>query len=240
MTVALANEPDTVRVREVIEDLETIFDDLRPLQQEFARALRLSSNPTIETLASLRPSIMHMLDLHRGLVAGSGVITAPDILSDRPRWLEWWWTNSIGSVKPLRVNLDQHSPEFFDYTAAEWYSVPIRESRRYAAGPYVDYFCSNKYTMTFAVPVHLGETPVGVAAADILVSVLEQRLMPILRHVGAGAVLTNARGRVIASGSDRHAPGDLLNIDPARATSLQSSRIGSDSAPGIPCWLITE
>lgn len=239
MTAAATRRAALVRVREVVEDLEMIFDDLGPLRDGFADVLRSNANPTTAGLASLRPAIMRMLKQHRGLLAGSGVITAPDVLSDRPRWLEWWWTDRVGSVKPLRVNLEQHSPEFFDYTAAEWFSVPIRDSRRYAAGPYVDYFCSNKYTMTFAVPVHLDGTPVGVAAADILVSVLEDRLVPILRRVGDGAVLTSEYGRVIASGSARHAPGDLLRVDPARAVSLRPDHPAGERQAGMRCWLVT-
>lgn len=237
MTAILDDDTSIDRLQAVVAGLETIFDDLEPLQQEFADVVGRSATPTAETLASLRPSIRTLLDRHRGLVAGSGVITAPGLLGDEPRWLEWWWVDSVGSVRPLRVNLDQQAPEFFDYTTAEWYAVPVHESRRHLAGPYVDYFCSNTYTMTFAVPVHVAGRPIGVAAADVLVSVLEQRLTPILRRIGTGAVVTSGSGRVIASGSAEHAPGELLRVDSARAVPLRPGRASGGGTADMRCWL---
>ena len=47
-----------------------------------------------------------------------------------------------------------------------------------AVGPYVDHFCTGDYTITMSVPVLLGGRFVGVAAADVLVSSLERRIVP--------------------------------------------------------------
>jgi hypothetical protein len=166
-----------------------------------------------DDLAVLRPAIFDVLATHRGLVAGAGVITVPDLLRDAPRWLEWWWTRAAGTPEALRINLDPTAPDFFDYTTADWYATPERSRTRRVAGPYVDYACTNEYTITLSTPIRSGERLLGMAAADVLVSSLERQVLPALTAVAHPVVLASADGRVVASNSPHWAPGLRVAVD---------------------------
>jgi hypothetical protein len=169
-----------------------------------------------EDLAVLRPSIAALLGEHRRLVSGAGVVIAPGLLTDAPHWLEWWWTGVTGAPEPLRVNLDAAAPDFFDYTATDWYSTPERTGARHVAGPYVDYICTNEYAVTFVVPVSGADGLIGVAAADVPVARLERQALPALCVLPGPTALVNAAGRVVASSSPELSPG--LLVPPALAS----------------------
>lgn len=66
---------------------------------------------------------------------------------------------------------------------------------------------TTEYALTVAVPAVLDGTMVGVAAADVLVSSFEQRVLPALRALPRPMALANAAGRVVAANSPRQAPG---------------------------------
>jgi hypothetical protein len=225
---ARAPRAATADLAGAVEDLEQIFEHLEPLAAGFAAIVAgLSARGvpvTRDALGELRPAMLAVMDAHPGSATGAGVITVPGLLADEPRWLEWWWTGSAGPPEALRVNLDESASDFFDYTAADWYAVPMQRTTRHAAGPYVDYFCTNEYTITFALPVKAAGRPIGVAAADVLVPSLERRLVPILRAIGDGAVLTNADGRVIASASPRCAPGERVLTNRAAGVAVPRTR----------------
>ena len=189
----------------VTAEFDRVFAALRPLADEYVTIA--ARHPSRDRLAALRPAIGTILQRHRGLVAGAGVIVAPDLLSDSRYWLEWWWTRADGEPEALRVNLDPAAPDFFDYTTADWYATPERTGAEHVAGPYVDYACTNEYALTVAVPAVLDGTMVGVAAADVLVSSFEQRVLPALRALPRPMALANAAGRVVAANSPHLAPG---------------------------------
>ena len=54
---------------------------------------------------------------------------------------------------------------------------------------------------------------VGVAAADVLVASLEQRVVPALAALGRPAALTNVDGRVIASNDASVVPGQRVPVE---------------------------
>jgi len=186
---------------------EQIFVSLEPLAAAFAELAGDVDKTRPEGLPKLREIIFEVLNTHHGLVTGAGAIAAPDTMPASRYWLEWWWTRTSGEPEALRVNLDPAAPDFFDYTSADWYLTPMRNSTRHVAGPYVDYACTNEFALTVAVPVTIHDRFVGVAAADVLVSSLERRLLPALRTLSEPAVLLNSGGRVIASSSPRFASG---------------------------------
>ncbi|HEU5331171.1 MAG TPA: cache domain-containing protein [Actinocrinis sp.] len=231
----------------VLADLEAVFDDLDAL----ARTMAGLDDASLDDLARLAPPICELLEARRGLVAGAGLITAPDFLRDAPRWLEWWWTPGAGAPQRLRINLDPAAPDFYDYTTAEWYASPRHSGARSVAGPYVDYACTGEYAVTLSTPVVRGADFLGVAAADVLVSSLEGRVLPALLAVGRPVALTNSHGRVIASNSPHVAPG--LRVDVAGHSSTPAvtvdrtatGDIGGDSGSedgGSPLrsWLLVD
>jgi hypothetical protein len=173
---------------DVTGELDRVFDGLAAFGAAFAA---LAEPLGREDVATLRPAILELLARHAGLVTGAGVVTAPGLLDDEARWLEWWWSSGRGAPEPLRVNLDPSAPDFYDYTTTEWFAVTEPQMTR----PYVDFACTNEYAITLAVPVHDGRRRRGVAAADVLVASLERRVLPVLAALGRTVVLANGAGR---------------------------------------------
>jgi hypothetical protein len=230
---------------QISDEFERIFSALEPLSRAFADLLNSTPAAGREDLAGLRGTIFDVLDSHRGLLAGVGAVVAPDTLVDSRFWLEWWWTRTSGVHEALRVNLDPAAPDFFDYTCADWYLAPMRSSARHVAGPYVDYACTNEYALTVATPVTARGRFVGVAAADVLVSSLERRVMPALRRLTRPVLLLNASGRVVASASPHFAPGMRVPLPGARLrTSLRTTRRDPQrpgmQGPAIDWHLVSE
>jgi DNA-binding FadR family transcriptional regulator len=194
-------------LKRITAQFEQIFVSLDPLAAAFAELAGGTDKARPEGLPKLREIIFEVLNTHNELVAGAGVIAAPDTMRGSRYWLEWWWTRTSGGPEALRVNLDPAAPDFFDYTNADWYLTPMCTSARHVAGPYVDYACTNEYALTVAVPVTIHDRFAGVAAADVLVSNLQRQLLPALRTLSEPAVLLNSGGRVIASSSPQFATG---------------------------------
>jgi hypothetical protein len=205
--------PSTVTVVErLIEQVDAVLNSLADLAAQLA-ALDAGNRLSRTALATLRQSITDVLGRHKQLVTGAGVITAPGLLEDAPYWLEWWWRTTTGTLAALRVNLDPQAPDFFDYALTDWYAIPARTGTASVAGPYVDYVCTNEYTVTLSHPVVVGGQMLGVAAADVLVSSLERFLMPDLLHRPGEVVVTNDNGRIVASNQADKAPGTRLTSD---------------------------
>jgi hypothetical protein len=187
-------------------------------------------------LATLRPLVAQVLGRHRGFAAGAGVVLAPDVLADAPRWIDWWWADQ--GIGQLQVDLDPASAEFYDYTTTEWYREPARTGQPWIAGPYVDYICTREYTFTVAVPVVDEGRFVGVAGADILAGEVERMVLPGLARLGrAGrpAVLVSGSGRVIASSSADILPGEVLGPGGQSGTGGQGWA-DRQSGAGGPSW----
>lgn len=194
-----------------------------------------------DDLATLRPEIFKILDSRRDLVAGAGLIMTPGVLRDEPRWLEWWWTNGGGTHEPLRINLDPAAPDFFDYTTADWYATPARTLGRRAAGPYVDYACTNQYSITLSTPVLLGDDLLGMAAADVTVASLERRVLPVLMAIPHPVILANGDGRVIAANSPRWAPGQRIALGgPSGTATAPRPPADEPTASPLRSWVLVE
>ena len=56
---------------------------------------------------------------------------------------------------------------YSDYTHWDWFALPRDTGQRAVAGPYVDYLCSDEYSLTLSAPVTVGGRFIGVAAADV-------------------------------------------------------------------------
>ncbi|WP_166789347.1 hypothetical protein [Cryobacterium sp. TMS1-20-1] len=80
-------------------------------------------------------------------------------------------------------------------------------------GPYVDYLCTDEYTLTLTLPVYRGGTElIGVVGIDLSVDHLERKLVP---HIGSGGVpvtLINASARAVVSTDAHLATGALLRL----------------------------
>lgn len=152
---------------------------------------------------------------------GAGFVAAPGLIDDAPWHLAWWLgdlnTFGMGSDAPrirrLEAVEDPAAESFRDYTTLEWWRVPNSTGRRHITGPYVDYLCTDEYTLTLTEPVYRGRERIGVVGADLYVEDLENVLLPDLRAVGPSTTLVNSLARVVLSTDVHLATGALLRLD---------------------------
>lgn len=196
----------TVRSR-----FEQVFAGVASARRD-AEELFRSARPPVrrDDLAELYPTLTGPVREPGGLVKGAGFIAAPMVLADAPWWLEWWTREPVGEPSRLVVDVDPAGERFYDYTTLPWYAGPQRTRARNVTGPYVDYLCTDEYTLTFTEPVLDGERFLGVVGSDVDVGRFEAIVLPELRAVPAPATLINASGRVIASNSPRRSGGSLI------------------------------
>jgi hypothetical protein len=159
------------------------------------------------------------------LIIGAGFVAAPRFLADTDWHLAWWLghlnTFGLGSGDPgirrLIAVENEESESFRDYTNLEWWRVPARTGTRHITGPYVDYLCTDDYTLTLTVPVMHGSTMVGVVGADLYVNDIEKILLPHVRSIDGTATIVNASGRVVVSTDPHRATGSLMRTTDAAA-----------------------
>jgi hypothetical protein len=190
---------------------------------------------TTADLSSLRPTVLAQLS--PGL-AGTGVIVAPGVLADQPRWLEWWRRPAVaGDPFPLTVDLDTGNIGSYDYPLAPWFDVPCRTGRRVVVGPYVDYAGTDEYILTFAIPITSEAGFLGVAAADIRASDFERALLPTLNSAGPATALVNATGRVLASNNPATIVGSMVHAERGDRQELPPGEDWGDCV-GLPWFLV--
>ncbi|MCT9930600.1 cache domain-containing protein [Planotetraspora sp. A-T 1434] len=205
--------PDAEAVVErVREAADGVFAALGEVRDATVACLRpRGGRPVAADLAALRPLLWARLNGSRlsALIAGIGFIAAPGLLADAPWYLEWWQENPAGDPVQLLRDLDPSSSAFYDYTHWDWYTGPHSGAERTICGPYVDYLCTDEYSLTLSVPVVLDGVFIGVAAADVFVRRFESAVLPALRRIPATAFLVNAEGRVVASNTARWVAGSV-------------------------------
>jgi len=194
-------------VEEVSGIVEGVFERLTPLVSAATKVLDRSGPVRAAELDALRPEVLAALG---GRVVGAGFIAAPDTLADQQFGFEWWTCTHGGPPAQLFISLDPTSDHFLDYTRQSWFTVPRDSGRRHITGPYVDYLCTDEYTLTFTVPVLRDGAFAGVVGADVFVDGIERLLLPKLRKVDGRAAVINAQGRVIAANTPRQATGSLV------------------------------
>ncbi len=174
-------------------------------------------------------------------LVGAGFVAAVGVLEDAEWWLEWFARDADNKVQQLIVQSDPNGMGFYDYEHLPWYAVPRNTGVRHVTGPYVDYLCTEDYTLTFTAPVIAQGRFVGVAGGDVGVPAAEQRLLPVLRKAERGVAVVNAFGRILASNSGRHLCGDLV----AEGDELAKLWANADEAnapirvlPGLPLAVV--
>lgn len=153
-------------------------------------------------------------------VAGAGAVMAPGVLADATYWLEWWTVESRGGASTtakLAAETDPRAVGFRDYTELPWYAKPFETGRRHVTGPYVDYLCTDQYTLTFTQPLVVGDTFAGVVGLDVLVSWFEEHLLEVMDDADHAWVLVNSSGRVVTSSDPTWVTGDLIRDLPLTA-----------------------
>jgi hypothetical protein len=218
----------------VRDALECVFDAVTETRRDTAALLAAVAHedrqPATADLAALRPGLHERLG-RLALMSGAGFIAAPGLLSDAEAWLEWWQTGPGGDVRPLLLDLDPQHSAYSDYTHWEWFALARDTGQRAIAGPYVDYLCSDEYSLTLSAPVTVGGRFTGVAAADVYLPDFEAAVMPVLQRLPGPACLVNSRGRVAVSTYAHHLAGSLLK-GPDFAAVLAEGGTGAESSRG--------
>lgn len=139
-------------------------------------------------------------------VVGAGFVAARGALHDQPLYLAWWQGEHRQLLaEPTVVTTPVAA---YDYTRRPWFSNPARTGRPTLTGPYVDFVCTDEYTITATTPVMASGEMVGVVGADTLVEALERLLLPGLQ--ASGATLVNDHGRAVVSADPHIGPGDRV------------------------------
>jgi hypothetical protein len=238
--------PEAVVTARVGSALESVFEAVAETRADtaalLARVAAQGRRPATVDLAGLRPGL-HARLARQELVSGVGFVAAPGLLGDVPAWLEWWQTGADGDVRPLLLDLDPAHSAYSDYTHWDWFALPRDTGRRAVAGPYVDYLCSDEYSLTLSAPVHMEGRFAGVAAADVYLRHFEAAVLPLLLGLPRPARLVNARGRVAASADPAHLAGSLTR-GPDFAAVLERGRpegwrdLGLVPCDGVPLVLV--
>jgi hypothetical protein len=211
---------DAAAAAAILADLErfcaSVFAPLQDMAEAVAAALPGDRRPRLADLSAVEPLARAQLARADAVVVGSGLIAHPDLIADAPWHLAWWTAGADGRIAPLHVESDPARDGFRDYTLLEWWAVPRRTGRRHITGPYVDYLCTDAYTLTFTVPVHHPDgSMAAVVGSDVYVARAERLLLPTLRAGGRPATVANRAGRVVVSTFSTHVAGSVVRADPA-------------------------
>lgn len=168
-------------------------------------------------------------------------MAAPGFLADAEWHLAWWLGGNAGGrsgsaprVRRLLATEDPGDDAFRDYTTLEWWRVPASTRAPHITGPYVDYLCTDDYTLTLTTPVMLEDTMVGVVGADLYVADVERSILPSLRSVAETTTLVNAWGRVVVSTDPHLATGSILRVGGERVAFTGESTL-ADGRRVLPC-----
>ncbi len=175
-------------------------------------ALATTPRPCRADLVEIEPLLTRILGEREETIHGGGFVAAPGLLVDAPWWLEWFGWDA-GGLQRLVSETNPAAAHFFDYTYMPWYAGPRDRPPpgRALTGPYVDYLCTDDYTLTFTEAVRREDDSfAGVAGVDVRISALEERVLVTLRDSGRVLVLVNELGRVTVSATAQLLSGDLV------------------------------
>lgn len=210
--------------------IRTLLDWAPGFAAEIAEARTSAPLTGAKIDALVQPHALRTLDLPDAPVYGAGFIAAIDLAADAHSHLAWW---QGADRRQLVLASQTVNKENIDYSTLEWYRVPMATGEPHVAGPYVDYLCSDEYTITIAVPAEIDGERIGVAGLDLMVAAVEKELTPRFLELGRQVTLTNGVGRVVVSTDPRCATGDSV-----RGSRLES--LPRVSCPGVALDVIVE
>jgi alkylated DNA nucleotide flippase Atl1 len=201
----------------VAETIDPVFATIDGWRDAVEAELSRHPEPTAAALDPFVSDLVRSALSGPGLITGAGFVATPGFLVDAPFHLAWWLAGN-GSrdpegVRRLAAVSDPESEDFRDYTGLEWWRVPQRTGTRHLTGPYVDYVCTDDYTVTITTPVRVGGQMAGIVGTDVYAWRLEQDLRRVIRGAGAPCVVVNASGRVVTATESRREPGSILRLE---------------------------
>ena len=221
----LTSQPLAVRdcVSAVSETFASVFDRIESWRGAI-EALIVQSGGSITALeidGLTEKLVTPSLGEPKALIIGAGFVAAPGFLTDTDWHLAWWLghSNTFGmgsgdpSIRRLKAEENPASESFRDYTALEWWRVPAATGARHITGPYVDYLCTDDYTLTTTMPAAFDGRMIGIVGADLYVNDIERTLLPHLRATERPATIVNSSRRVVVSTDPHRATGSILRSD---------------------------
>jgi hypothetical protein len=195
--------PDAGRaLREIGEALSPAFDVPREHAGRFLALLQdrraVAGAAVVADLAALDAIMKDNLQRLRRELCGATVTVAPGLLADAELWMQWW-AQAPGGPAQLRPQLDRTQPGFYDYTADEWFTVPLARGRAWLSDPYFDEGGADADIVTVSVPAFLDGAVVAVATADLDLARVAELCAPALARVGGPAALVGEAGAVVAT-----------------------------------------
>ncbi|GAA1955828.1 hypothetical protein [Microbacterium deminutum] len=217
----------------IAETIDPVFATIDAWRDAVERELSRHPEPTAAALDPFVSELVRSALEGPGLITGAGFVATPGYLADA-RWHLAWWLAGNGArdaagVRRLAAVSDPESEDFRDYTGLEWWRVPERTGSRHLTGPYVDYVCTDDYTVTITTPVRVSGRMVGIVGADAYAARLEQELRKVIGGAGASCAVVNASGRVVTATESRREPGSILRLA-GLADALAPLR---DADPGV-------
>jgi hypothetical protein len=201
----------------IAETIDPVFATIDAWRDILESELSRRPHPTAAFVDPIISDLVHPALVGPGLITGAGFVATPGSLVDAHWHLAWWLAGTgarnPGGVRRLEVVSDPESENFRDYTGLEWWRVPARTGSRHLTGPYVDYVCTDDYTITVTTPVRVGGEMVGVVGTDAYAARLEHELRQVIRAAGAPCVVVNASGRIVTATESRREPGAMLRIE---------------------------
>jgi hypothetical protein len=222
--VAMTVNPDAIE--QVLDDAEELVTGLLGIVELLRRAVvdaAAAGLPLAPDSLILGATLRNALRSGLECVDGAGFAFAPGVVAGTSAHLEWWFLGQEDRQPRLRAfDEDPRSPGFYDYAATVWYQVAERVDRPRVTGPYVDALGTDANVITLSAAARAKDL-LGVACLDISVASIEQRFSAGLRRIDHKAALINAERRVIASTSEAHLPGCLVDAsdtcsEPGRLT----------------------
>lgn len=183
----------------LLAQMETWSKTMGKAFEDFGSPTRAEIDTVIQPLAEA------MLDRKELPLVGAGFVAAHNALSDAEWHMAWW--QGAAQERLLMLTMESAGET---YSRREWFTVPMETGRGHITGPYVDFLCTDEYTLTLSVPVLAEGEFVGIAGVDMFVESVEKLLMGELENIDARATLINGGGRVILSVEPQLAAGRLL------------------------------
>jgi hypothetical protein len=207
---AAVGAPEAGRALHAIgEALTPVFDVPREHAGRFLALLQdrraVAGAVVVDDLAALDTIMKHNLARLRRELCGATVTVAPGLLGDAELWMQWW-AQAPGGATQLRPQLDRTRPDFYDYTADEWFTVPVARGRAWLSDPYFDEGGADLDIVTVSVPVFLDGAVVAVATADLDLARVAELCAPALARVGRPAALVGEAGAVVAANDTTRFP----------------------------------
>lgn len=207
------------RVRELADDLiSTVTSRVSGARDAVTAAL--TNGSTLHTdvadvdWSTLDDACRTGLSSAPDVIQGMGFVADPSLFSSEPYFLSWWVVDDRRRIVPAVHDTDPSHESFYEYSDLDWFAGPKAGRASVVSGPCVDYGCTNDYTLTVAAAALAGGRFVGVAGADVPVSLVERFLHSALRVVPAPCLLVNAERRIIASNCATMPPGAIAPAEP--------------------------